>query len=286
MLISLGLVVRNVNVVDKTFKTFLIPGITLGVSICVRYTIDYAVVFIFLVSISFLILTNSKALRALIKIKQNKNSFENHKYLNLMFKYLALTFGVALLVTLPLRIANQINYGGAPLQMSSAQVLTGPNLWAKSETAHAKYWDKNGMNWACDLDPLKCYSPEIESKESSELLRMAIFVAILNPIEFIENRIYYIWHNHSLDLKNKYFWFIYSLFQLSLIFLPFFLFKKIKSRMRSLIFIIWIPFIALQYLTYLIIHFETRYFVPLHLMNMGLLWSVSILNQQKMGKRT
>jgi hypothetical protein len=286
MLISLALVVQSMKNPSKNWKTFIVPGVTLGVSICVRYTIDYAVVFVFLISVMLLILIKGKSLRALMKIRTNNDSFESYKYLTSTLKYFALTFGVALIVTLPLRITNQINYGGAPLQMSSAQVLTGPNLWAKSETAHAKYWDKTGMNWACDLDPSKCYSPEIESKQSPELFRMAVFVAIRNPIEFIQNRIYYIWHNHSLELKNNYFWFIYSLFHLSLIFVPFFLFKKFKYPMRSLIFILWLPFIALQYLTYLIIHFETRYFVPLHLMNLGLLWSASILNQKKRAKRS
>jgi hypothetical protein len=286
MLISLTLVIRFLKIEKKPFKFFLIPGIILGISICVRYTIDLAVIFIFLISVLFYSLLKYDLLKSLLRRKESKSYLEVKRSLILIFKYLIVTFGVALLVTLPLRIVNQVNYGGAPLQMSSANALSGPSLWAKSESPHAKYWDKTGMNWACDIAPLECNSPEIEGKDSSELFRMAIFVAILNPVDFLKNRIYYFWMNHSMVLSDNIYMFIYSLFQISLIFLPLLLFHKVKPLERILLSIVWMPFILLQYLTYLIIHFETRYFAPLHLLNLCLLFHMCLLIQGKKTNRS
>ena len=280
MLISLTLIARNIKLEIKKPNSFVIPGITLGLSICVRYTIDYAVTFIFLTSIVLLLSIKFRSIENFIKEKFDRNSSTNRNILTLNLKYLALTFGIALLVTLPLRLVNQINYGGAALQLSSAQVLTGPNLWAKSTTPHAKYWDETGMNWACDIAPQECNSAEIDRKDSSELFRMAIVVAVLNPIEYMQNRVSYFWNNHSMQLRNNTFWFVYSLFQLALAVIPFLVFRRITPLEKFMALTIWIPFIALQYLTYLIIHFETRYFVPLHVFNLGLFYHLLILNRK------
>jgi hypothetical protein len=153
-------------------------------------------------------------------------------------------------------------------------------LWAKSDTPHAKYWDKNGMNWACDIAPVECYSTEIEGKDSSELFRMAIVVAVFNPIEFLQNRVSYFWKNHSMQLLDNYFWFTYSLIQLAMVIIPLFLFRKNALLNKFLSLIIWLPFIVLQYLTFLIIHFETRYFIPLHVLNLGLIFHLLLLKQK------
>ena len=280
MLISLALISRNIKLKSNKTSSYFIPGITLGISICVRYTIDYAVTFIFIASILLLMSMKFRSIENFFREKFERNSSTNHNVLTLNLKYLTLTFGIALLVTVPLRLVNQINYGGAPLQLSSAQVLAGPNLWAKSNTPHAKYWDAHGMNWACDIAPVECNSAEIERKDSSELFRMAIVVAVLNPIEYMQNRVSYFWNNHSMQLRNNSFWFVYSLFQLALVIIPLLVFRRITPLEKLMVMIIWIPFIALQYLTYLFIHFETRYFVPLHVFNLGLFYHLLILNQK------
>lgn len=158
--------------------------------------------------------------------------------------------------------------------MSSSQDLTGANLWAKIESPHALYWDKTGMNWACKLEPVKCSSLDLSNTKSSTLVEFAIIAAVTNPYEYLQNRFSYFLSNHTGSLSNNGFFFTYSLFHLALIIaIPILLFFR-KIVKRKILIAIWAPFILLQYLTFLIIHYETRYFIPLHVFNLGLLFSI------------
>jgi hypothetical protein len=273
-LISLTILINELVGQKLRIKNLVLSGFILGMSIWVRYTIDFAVIGIWIISSIALVGSHLKNLYLIRKRMATSptgiKKLQNQKFL----KAIAIAFSIALIFTLPIRLSNQLIYGGKPMLMSSSQDLTGANLWAKIESPHALYWDKTGMNWACKLEPVKCSSLDLSNTKSSTLVEFAIIAAVTNPYEYLQNRFSYFLSNHTGSLSNNGFFFTYSLFHLALIIaIPILLFFR-KIVKRKILIAIWAPFILLQYLTFLIIHYETRYFIPLHVFNLGLLFSI------------
>jgi hypothetical protein len=273
-LISLTILINELVGQKFRFKNLVLSGFVLGMSIWVRYTIDFAVIGIWIVSCISLVSSYVKNLHSKPEIMAltpiGRKKLQDRNFL----KTIVIAFSIALIFTLPIRLSNQFIYGGKPMMMSSSQELMGANLWAKIDSPHALYWDKTGMNWACKLEPVKCSSLDLSNTKSSTLVEFAVIAAVTNPYEYLQNRLSHFYSNHTGILSNNGLFFIYSLFQLALIIaIPILLFFK-KISKKKLLVTIWAPFILLQYLTFLIVHYETRYFVPLHVFNLSLLFSI------------
>ncbi len=273
-LISLTILVNEIEGKKLRVKKLMLSGFILGWSIWVRYTIDFAVIGVWIVSSITLLVRILRDLSLADTKKKTWNNIKQKLQTQKLLSSIVITFSIALIITLPIRLSNQLIYGGKPLLMSSSQELLGANLWAKIDSPHAIYWEKTGMNWACKLEPVKCSSLNLSKIESSKLVNSAVVAALANPFEYLQNRIPYFLSNHTASLSNNLYFLIYSLFHLALmLIIPISLFSR-KIVTRNVLIAVWAPFILLQYFTYLIIHYETRYFIPLHVFNLSLLFSI------------
>jgi hypothetical protein len=187
-------------------------------------------------------------------------------------------FLIALLITTPWRvIANEV-FGGTKYSMSSASQLVGPGLWVEKSAEAESYWVPFGVNWACKIDTTKCErinSLGISSFKNSELLESAIISALTHPVAYTQERYstltkFWISNYPASSIKFK----IASI--LPLFYLLIILLKK-RGRLNYRMLIIasmWLSFILLTAAQLAITHFESRYFIPIRLLLIGLFFSL------------
>jgi hypothetical protein len=182
-------------------------------------------------------------------------------------KFLAIAFFTAFVVTLPWRVIALTIYSGTVGAMSSAMRLFGGYIWAPSESEVGAYWESYGSNWACKIDPSTCKEisnaiPGVFSE--NQLLAKGVWAAITNPIEYLQTRGFYFWKNWipnfltEMNLES----FIATIFLVLPIFLIWIsLFRKVDFLLAFLAGGLFLSIV----LQLLIVHFESRYFIPLRL---------------------
>jgi len=280
--IAYGLLIIGLGLANWTFifahqnpKRLLgLSGALIGISIWIRHTNDTGLILSLLCSLIFFGLTNFK------KSQSNPASNFQTKYIS---RILLLFNLVALAVTIPWRFLAHFVYQGAPFLMSSASYLIAPNLWAKPGSPTDIYWGGLGINWACKIDMQQCLSiPNDPSGtfERSKLIFLALRAAITNPTDYIFIRLESLaknWTPSFLPLNN-----LFDLIAVSfgIIFIScIILFYKIKNRQKYLTLILWLPYLVAQLAQLLIIHFESRYFIIVRLLILGLFANLLIIFQ-------
>jgi heme/copper-type cytochrome/quinol oxidase subunit 4 len=187
-------------------------------------------------------------------------------------------FLIALLITIPWRVVADQVFGSVKYSMSAAPQLIGPGLWLDKSVEAENYWVPFGVNWACRIDATECErinSLGFSSFKNSELLELAIVSALTQPVAYIQERYSYLkkfWISNypTSSIKFK----IASLLPL-LYFLIIPLKKRGKWNFKILIITsIWLIFILLTAAQLAITHFESRYFIPLRLLLIGLFFSL------------
>jgi hypothetical protein len=280
-------------------KKFAAIGVILGLSLWIRHTSDFGMVFLLLLAYF---------LSKYIKISKSTNQApKKHRYskqrrirgnsgsqlhsaektLRRNFRQITVVCLIALVVTVPWRIIGMSLYGNSKPVMSTSFQTLGPQLWAPPGSEKAVYWESEGMNWACEIDLEKCKKPELQSGGPAFQLQEAIKTAISNPIKFLQIR--------SQDFKNN--WipddslypqlhnFISSL-QGLLIFASVYLFSKIRSPERIKIVVIWGSFILLNFAQLLILHYESRYFIPIRLLFIGLFVNLYVIYVSEFSRKS
>ena len=273
-------------------KQKVIAGILVGGSIWIRHTQDTALIFtiiIFCVALGYyrikykLIKFINK--EKLIKINQER---KNRIMLQSTLKSVVAVFLIALLITIPWRVIADQVFGSVKYSMSSAPQLVGPGLWLDKSAETENYWVPFGVNWACRIDASECERINnlgFSSFKNSELLKLAISSALTHPIAYIQERnstLTKFWIPSYLTSSVKFkIASILPLFYLLIIPLK----KRGKWNYRmSIISSIWLIFILLTVAQLAITHFESRYFIPIRLLLIGLFFSL-IQNSEFVGKK-
>lgn len=250
-------------------------AIFIGLSIFVRHVSDIGLG-ILIISIFLLALNNSG--RVLSKLNNKKNLDKDYKT---RIHQILLVVIIAFTVTIPWRLVSTYVYESQrfPISMAISAGSVGPGLWVTPENEIKDFWTPYGANWACKIDYIKCMQLNRNSKNVSnrELTMEAILSALSNPLSYLKVRgstLLERWN--PINLKDKFdpsdiasllplFFLLYSLG----------IFILNRTKTNFLIMLIWLPFILGQILPLLIIHYESRYFIPLKLLIYGLAVSLS-----------
>jgi len=248
------------------YKTAVLGGFLVGISIWVRHVNDNGLLLILISTTVFYIITRKP--NRFLKMSGTTRNLVESKFL-LVFSLIAFT------VTVPWRIFAHFVFSGAAFLMSSASYLVGPGLWAKPGSATAQYWGGFGMNWACKIDIQTCLSlpDEINGISGrSRLILLAVRAAFQNPVEYLGER----WGSLSVnwipgfeDINSIYD--VVGISYLAVIIGITYLFVQISSSRKFLVALIWLPFLITQIIQLLVIHYESRYFITVRVLLLGLL---------------
>jgi hypothetical protein len=271
-LFSLSYQFLNPNIEKKNQLIFL-SGVSLGISIWIRHTLD---AYIFIIGLLGFVMW-------VLNIRETKNSRKAHNFrlkkkrrkISTSHSTLVNYALVAFLVTLPWRFIATFHFGGSPFLMSSGGSLFGPYIWADPKSDVGKYWDSYGSNWACKIDSITCTSlqNDLNGSISPNMLILKGFVAaIQNPIDYVTLRWSYAYQNwipgfgDSFNIQN-----IVALFSFASMMSIFILVAVRRNREDKFLLMIWLPLIIIQLFYFLVIHFESRYFISLRLTSACLL---------------
>jgi acetyltransferase-like isoleucine patch superfamily enzyme len=253
-------------------KFAFIGGSLVGISIWVRHVNDNGLLLILGSTLLFFVLVR-KPNRFLTILRTRSNLIES--------QFLLIFSLVAFAVTVPWRFLAHFVFQGAAFLMSSASYLVGPGLWAKPGSGTAQYWGGFGMNWACKIDIQTCLSLPDETNGitgRSRLILLAIRAAIQNPFEYISER----WSSLSVnwvpgfkDINSIYD--VIGMAYLAIIVGIVYLFIRVSSSRKNLVALIWLPFLIAQIAQLLLIHYESRYFITLRFLLLGLLVSLLLV---------
>lgn len=277
-----GLGMMSLNIVrtgTRSIKQMVLSGVLIGTSIWIRHVSDNSLILLtFLASITFLILY----IRHRKKLKSVSKSRKKMKVQNptKSVKIILATSLIAIAVTIPWRIVSQTVFDGAPLVMSSASAGVGEGLWIDEKRDPDYYWIPYNMNWACNIDQIKCnlINNLSTTLPNNEKTIEAIKSAIKNPVGYFLERgdfLVQAWVP-GFNSTASIIWKMTAVIPILMSFLIVFFLIRIRDKKKWYLLLVWLPFIVLLIGQLLIIHFESRYFIPLRLLTVGLF--ISTLN--------
>lgn len=267
----------------RTNLNLLLAGGLLGSSLMFRHTSDSGLWALIGVStffyfkqkrekgISSKLRNGSKSKRRVIKATKIQN-FErsNQNSRDLFF------FGlIALLTTMPWRVMRSIAFNHFSLSLSGASVYVPRILWTTPESPGGMMYGWNGGNWACLINRVTCQDVQTDIENvsrSNDLLLLAIKTAFLNPIEFTQIRLEFLiknwipgfnWVSSSDSLVAT----IFFLLPLAFLIMG----VKFRKSLEITAFIPWICFLAMHSSQLLITHYESRYFISIRILFIGIL---------------
>jgi hypothetical protein len=271
---------------SRKFRT-VYPGVLVGLSIWIRHVSDSGLILLIVfTAIILAVIPDVKNFPRSGKNLKTKSSKNSRIALN---KILSLAV-IALLVTLPWRAISAVVYNGNPLTMSSAQAGVGEGLWIEKDRHPTYYWLPYNMNWACEVDPIECRkinatNPPLTNREKTKL---AVIAALKNPVNYLEVRGLFLkrnWipnFNSTASIIDR----VLSLFPLVMIPILVYFLVRVRTSKKWLIMLVWTPFLTSQLIQLSIIHFESRYFIPVRLYLICIFISIFSLYQSEKGKET
>jgi hypothetical protein len=214
-----------------------------------------------------------KRTKKLRLLEEEKN---NHKDI---FRFGAFTSGLALLVTLPWRLISTFHFQGAPFLMSSASGSVPATIWSLPNSPSGLYWGSYGSNWACKIDLERCYQLQSGITDGTmshkQLILLAVKSILENPISYIQERSHFLWvnwiPNFSLNFSYQN---LVALVFMILSFYCLYLCLIVKDKRKYSLIVIWGAFLIMNLAQLAIIHYESRYFIPVRLFILGLLLSL------------
>ena len=295
-LLFIGLILLTIKALspEKTSSHFVyLAGLLIGVSIWIRHTNETGLI-LFLIISCFSYLRSSQWSKQHSK-KRQKNAVRAKHSLHIekqnispksFYRIGMLSSCIALLVTLPWRLISTFHFQGAPFLMSSASGGVPSTIWALPSSASGQYWGTYGSNWACKIDLETCNLIQSGitdgSLSRSHLFFLAFRSAFLNPIEYIQERSHFLWANwipnFSINSDHQ------NLVAISFFVLAIYclwLCVTIEDKRKFVMISIWCSFLLMNLAQLSIIHYESRYFIPVRLLLLGLLLSLLSLKNER-----
>lgn len=281
----IGLILITIRVLNPsllTRKSVVMAGLMVGISIWVRHTSDSGLTFLLFTVLLLNVGHKIKNSYAYERFKQ-KNIKKKFNFLEVSKRYepksvwlkdLTLFSAVAFLVTVPWRLISTFHFGGLAFAMSSASAGVPFSIWSTPESPSGMYWGGYGSNWACKIDQVNCVAVQSDIQNGiaseSHLLFLAALSAIRNPLKYIDERFSFLFThwipNFSLEFTYQ------NLAALSFFFVfafAFLIFFRLKDQRKYPILIIWGSFLLMNFVQLSIIHYESRYFIPVRLLSLG-----------------
>jgi len=286
LLLGLGILTYALIVKIQNYKTFFISGLLLGCSLMIRYVSDYALTSAFILSLFLVFYWNfrrNKSRGKYSKVSLSKVMTKNSlNQIPLNIRSVFISTATAIAITLPWRVIGHYFYGNPHWLMSTAARGTGISLWIPNSKNF--YWAFSDMNWACKIDPFKCERLSklpLTTKNDSLNLLEAIKTALSHPASYLKDRgsfVENLWvpgglhHGPLLQV-------FCSIFPLLLIIPTIILILRDKGWTNALM--LWMPFLVFDLGQLFIIHFESRYFIPVRFILIGVFLFV-LLNTEVM----
>ena len=285
----IGLVLLTIKVISPypmSNRYIYISGILIGFSIWIRHTNESGLNLLFaLMCGGYFISTRGAKSRSAQRRKKKKSTKklrllqeEKNNYRDVL-RFGVFSSGIALLVTLPWRLISTFHFQGAPFLMSSASGSVPSTIWSLPNSPSGLYWGPYGSNWACKIDLETCNQVQsgiVDGTMSHEHLLLLAFKSILeNPISYIQERSHFLWvnwiPNFSLDFSYQN---IVALIFMLLSLYCLYLCLIVKDKRKYGLIVIWGAFLIMNLAQLAIIHYESRYFIPVRLFILGLLLSL------------
>jgi hypothetical protein len=169
--------------------------------------------------------------------------------------------------------------------MSSASAGVPFAIWSTPESPSGMYWGGYGSNWACKIDQVTCAAVQSDIQSGiasgSHLLLLAAFSAIRNPLQYIDERFSFLFihwiPNFSLEftfqnLAALAFFFVFAWTLL--------IFFRLKDQRKYPIVVIWGSFLIMNFIQLAIIHYESRYFIPVRLLTLGVFIGLFLIRRE------
>jgi hypothetical protein len=285
-LLTAGLGSMCLNIISSTTiskKQALWCGLLVGVSIWVRHVSDNGLIILAVLSALMFFFQSKLGLKSPksndSKRQTKRQAIQKQRIIQKIqtkksVKFVLAASLIAIAVTIPWRIASQTVFKGDPFVMSSASSEVGPGLWIDQEENPDFYWLPNNMNWACNIDSEKCQTigANIDNFTNSEKTIEAVKSAASNPGAYLIERGSYLSKFWIPDFvaKASFGSKLAATFPILLSFGSVILFIKIRNKIKWQVLLIWAPFLVTHIIQLLVIHFESRYFIPIRLMSLGL----------------
>jgi len=288
-LILIGLILLSVKVIspNETGNRYIyLAGTLVGLSIWIRHTNESGLILFFILSSFSYFISIRHRKKQTDKSKKRKKNVDQQillesddKFPNRFYRYGMTSASLALLITLPWRLISTFHFQGAPFLMSSASGGVPSTIWSLPNSPSGLYWGSYGSNWACKIDLATCN--QVQSKISddtishSQLLLLAFRSILENPISYIDERSQFLWANWipafsmNINFQNA----VAFAFML-LTFYCLYLCFKVKDRRKYAVMILWGSFLLMNLAQLAIIHYESRYFIPVRLFLLGLFLSL------------
>jgi hypothetical protein len=295
----IGLILLSIKMMspNETGNRYIyLAGILIGFSIWIRHTNESGLILLFILS-SFGYLASKKSSKNLsMKEKKKRKSAKKQIFLEaenkipkVLYRIGLISSSVALLITLPWRLISTYHFAGAPFLMSSASGGVPGAIWSLPNSPSGLYWGSYGSNWACKIDLETCNKVQIGISDGtishSHLLFLAFKSVLDNPVSYMEERSYFLWVNwipaFSMDINFQN---VVAFAFMLLTFYCLFLCFKIKDKRKYAMIGIWGSFLIMNIAQLAIIHYESRYFIPVRLFLLGLL--LSLLSLKSSSSRT
>jgi hypothetical protein len=281
----IGLILMTVRVTNPnclTRRSVVFAGVMLGLSLWVRHTNDSGLTFLLMIVLLINFANKFKKSAELRTFKRHNSKKKvkifidsvNSNPKSIWLQDLTIFAIVAFLVTVPWRIISTFHFGGFPFAMSSASGGVPFGIWSTPESPSGQYWGVYGSNWACKIDQVTCAAIQSDIQagiaSGSHLLLLAALSVIRNPLQYIDERFSFLFIHW---IPNFSFEFTYQ----NLVALAFFfvfastilIFFRLKDYRKYPILIVWGSFLIMNFVQLSIIHYESRYFIPVRLLTLG-----------------
>ena len=284
----LAIVLLDLEITHK-YTVSILSGLLLGTSIMVRHVSDSGLLLLSIFAVLLLLrkvrISGLRNWRRLLNfnIPNFIHSIRNSNF----YPELALSISavVAFLVTLPWRVISPLVYGGAVLTLSTGSSLEAHQMWLPDSSPVIKFWGWTGINWPCKIDALACQKlqPLANSNGSSSKLLLASLKAMLtHPLKFTENRFHFLSNTWIPGGIGKFTSFsVINSMLIPTIFITCLIYSVV--RLNGTFWIsggVWLAFLLGQVLQLTVIHFESRYFIPVRELMIGYILMVLMTRQR------
>ena len=175
--------------------------------------------------------------------------------------------------------------------MSSASGGVPYAIWSLPNSPSGLYWGSYGSNWACKIDLETCNQVQSSMSDGTishiKLLLLAFKGIFENPLSYIEERSHFLWANWIPNFSmNLNFQNLVAFAFMLLTFYSLYLCFTIKDNRKFVVIMLWGSFLLMNLAQLAIIHYESRYFIPVRLFLLGLVLSLLSLksNLSKLAK--
>ena len=254
---------------NYSYRNAVIAGCLFGLSIMFRHGFDSLLISMSVILFGYTIVKVLTRVRIntgnrdfLSQLRQSFDDFESSLKTSIFF---ILT---AWLITLPLRLLYRFSLDMQGFQLSASSSLLGQNIWFTQDSFMGTFWNRTGMNWACRIDESKCVElnvTEYRFPAEGRLLFEGIVSAIKNPFDFVSVRTESLLQNWSFTETPSFFENLYLVGIFPVLLISIYLFRSNLSKLPLGVVILLTGSTLALLAQLLILHYETRYFIPIRL---------------------